>query len=59
VQLPLVALFSEGHFLIEDALGIGKTMLAQTLGRSRNCSFRHIQFTSGLLPSDILGVSFF
>ena len=59
VQLTLVALFSEGHLLIEDVPGVGKTMLAQTLARSLDCSFRRIQFTSDLLPSDILGVSVF
>jgi MoxR-like ATPase len=59
VQLTLVTLFSEGHLLIEDVPGVGKTMLAQALARSLDCSFRRVQFTSDLLPSDILGVSVF
>jgi len=59
VDLALVALFSEGHLLIEDVPGVGKTMLAQALARSLGGTFRRVQFTSDLLPSDIVGVSVF
>jgi MoxR-like ATPase len=52
-----VTLLAEGHLLIEDVPGVGKTMLAQALARSVDASFRRIQFTSDLLPSDIIGVS--
>ena len=57
VELMLVALFCEGHVLLEDVPGIGKTTLAKTLARSLGCAFRRIQFTPDLLPSDITGVS--
>ncbi len=59
VKLSLVCLLAEGHLLIEDVPGVGKTTLAHTIARVLNCSFRRIQFTSDLLPSDILGVSIF
>jgi MoxR-like ATPase len=59
VDLLLVALLCEGHVLIEDVPGIGKTMLARSMARTLDCSFRRIQFTPDLLPSDISGVSFF
>ena len=59
VNLLLVAMFCEGHVLLEDVPGIGKTMLAKTLARSLGCSFQRIQFTPDLLPSDITGVSIF
>ena len=59
VELLLVALFCEGHVLLEDVPGIGKTTLAKTLARSLGCSFQRIQFTPDLLPSDITGVSIF
>lgn len=59
IKLSLVCLFAGGHLLIEDVPGVGKTTLAHTLARVFNCSFRRIQFTSDLLPSDILGVSIF
>ena len=58
-ELLLVALFCEGHVLLEDVPGIGKTTMAKTLARSLGCSFQRIQFTPDLLPSDITGVSVF
>jgi MoxR-like ATPase len=57
IQLALVALLARGHLLIEDVPGVGKTTLAQALARSFQCSFQRIQFTSDLLPSDVIGVS--
>src|SRR3979411_336199 len=56
VRLCLVTLLCEGHLLIEDVPGVGKTMLAKSLVRSLDCSFRRIQFTPDLLPSDVTGV---
>ena len=57
IDLALVVLLSEGHLLLEDVPGVGKTMLAKALGRSIDCSVRRVQFTPDLLPSDITGVS--
>jgi MoxR-like ATPase len=57
VRLAVVALLAEGHLLIEDAPGVGKTLLAKALARSLACSFHRVQFTPDLLPSDLLGVS--
>jgi MoxR-like ATPase len=57
VELMLVALLCEGHVLLEDVPGVGKTMLAKSLSRSLDCSFARIQFTPDLLPTDITGVS--
>jgi MoxR-like ATPase len=57
VRLALTVLLAEGHVLIEDVPGIGKTMLAKALARSTDCSVRRIQFTPDLLPSDVTGVS--
>ncbi|MCW2543568.1 MAG: Regulatory protein, partial [Frankiales bacterium] len=57
VRLALVVLLAEGHLLIEDVPGVGKTMLAKALARSVDCSVRRIQFTPDLLPSDVTGVS--
>ncbi len=59
VKLSLVCLLAEGHLLIEDVPGVGKTTLARALARVFDCTFRRIQFTSDLLPSDIIGVSVF
>lgn len=59
VHLAVVALLAGGHLLLEDVPGVGKTTLAQTIARSLACSFQRVQFTSDLLPSDILGLSVF
>jgi MoxR-like ATPase len=59
IDLALTVLLAEGHLLVEDVPGVGKTMLAKSLGRSIACSVRRIQFTPDLLPSDITGVSVF
>jgi MoxR-like ATPase len=59
VQLAIIALLCEGHILIEDVPGTGKTMLAKSVARSLGCSFRRIQFTPDMLPSDVTGVSVF
>ncbi|MGB6198604.1 MAG: MoxR family ATPase [Candidatus Acidiferrales bacterium] len=59
IELAIVALLARGHLLIEDVPGVGKTTLAQALARSFHCSFQRIQFTSDLLPSDVIGVSVF
>ena len=59
IELLLVALFCDGHVLLEDVPGIGKTTLAKTLARSLGCTFSRIQFTPDLLPSDITGVNVF
>lgn len=57
VRLAVVSLLAEGHILIEDAPGVGKTLLAKALARSLDCDFRRLQFTPDMLPSDILGSS--
>jgi len=59
IQLALVSLLARGHLLIEDVPGVGKTTLAHALARSFNCAFQRIQFTSDMLPSDVLGISVF
>src|SRR6202163_3528770 len=59
VRFCLVTLLCEGHLLIEDVPGVGKTMLAKSLARSLDCTFRRIQFTPDLLPSDVTGVTIF
>ncbi len=57
IELAVITLISRGHLLIEDAPGVGKTMLARSLARSIDCSFKRIQFTPDMLPSDITGTS--
>ncbi|MCP4169058.1 MAG: MoxR family ATPase [Chloroflexi bacterium] len=57
IQLTLLALLCEGHLLIEDVPGLGKTMLARSIARSIGCNFSRIQFTPDMLPSDVTGVS--
>ena len=59
IQLALTTLLARGHLLIEDVPGVGKTTLAQALARSFHCSFQRIQFTSDMLPSDVIGISVF
>jgi MoxR-like ATPase len=59
IRLAVTVLLAEGHLLLEDVPGVGKTMLAKALARSVGCSVRRIQFTPDLLPSDVTGVSIF
>jgi MoxR-like ATPase len=59
VSLTLIGLIAQGHLLIEDVPGVGKTMLARSIAKSIGCSFRRIQFTPDMLPSDVTGVSVF
>jgi MoxR-like ATPase len=59
VRLALTVLLAQGHLLVEDVPGVGKTMLAKTLARSLDCTVRRIQFTPDLLPGDVTGVSVF
>jgi len=59
VQLTVIALLCEGHLLIEDVPGTGKTMLAKSVAKSLGCKFRRIQFTPDMLPSDVTGISVF
>jgi MoxR-like ATPase len=59
VELAVVGLLCQGHLLIEDVPGVGKTMLARSLARSLGCTFSRIQFTPDMLPSDVTGVSIF
>jgi MoxR-like ATPase len=59
IELVLVSLLARGHVLVEDVPGVGKTTLAHTLARSINCSFNRVQFTSDLLPSDVVGISIY
>jgi len=59
INLALVAVLCEGHILIEDVPGIGKTTLAKSIAASLGCTFRRIQFTPDLLPSDVTGINYF
>ncbi|HET7209341.1 MAG TPA: MoxR family ATPase [Terriglobales bacterium] len=59
VRLALVSLFARGHLLIEGVPGVGKTTLGQAIARSLDCSFQRVQFTSDMLPSDVLGISIY
>jgi MoxR-like ATPase len=59
IDLAVTTLFARGHLLIEDVPGVGKTTLAHGLAKSINCSFQRIQFTSDLLPSDVIGVTIY
>jgi MoxR-like ATPase len=59
IELALISLLARGHLLIEDVPGVGKTTLAQALAHSFQCSFQRIQFTSDMLPSDVVGISVF
>ena len=59
VKMAIVTLLGRGHLLIEDVPGVGKTTLAFTLAKATNCSFQRIQFTSDMLPTDIIGVSIY
>src|SRR6195256_69293 len=59
VRLALVTLLAGGHLLIEDVPGVGKTTLAHALARALDCEFQRIQFTSDLLPSDVIGLSIY
>src|SRR5437763_16702364 len=59
VRLALVSIFARGHLLIEGVPGVGKTTLAHALARAIDCGFQRIQFTSDMLPSDVLGISIY
>jgi MoxR-like ATPase len=59
IELTMIGLMAQGHLLIEDVPGVGKTMLARSIAKSIGCTFRRIQFTPDMLPSDVTGVSVF
>jgi len=59
IRLALVSIFARGHLLIEGVPGVGKTTLGQALARALDCSFQRVQFTSDMLPSDLLGISIY
>src|SRR5437879_11141175 len=59
IRLALVSIFAKGHLLIEAVPGVGKTTLGQALARAIDCTFQRIQFTSDMLPSDVLGISIY
>ncbi len=59
VQLTVLGLLCQGHMLIEDVPGTGKTVLAKSIARSVGCEFKRIQFTPDMLPTDVTGVSVF
>ncbi len=57
IRLALVAVFARGHLLIEGVPGVGKTTLGHAIARGLDCKFQRIQFTSDMLPSDVVGIS--
>src|SRR5438067_11284052 len=57
VRLAVVSIFARGHLLIEGVPGVGKTTLGQALARAIDCTFKRVQFTSDMLPSDVIGIS--
>ncbi|KNY25804.1 ATPase associated with various cellular activities AAA_3 [Pseudobacteroides cellulosolvens ATCC 35603 = DSM 2933] len=59
IDLSLIALITSGHILLEDVPGMGKTVLAKTLAKSLSCSFKRVQFTPDLLPSDLTGINYY
>ena len=59
LRLPLLCLLAEGHVLVEDVPGVGKTVLAKALARSLDLTFHRAQFTPDLLPADVTGVAYF
>ena len=59
IELTLIAMLCEGHLLLEDVPGTGKTTLAKTIARSLGCTFQRIQFTPDLLPSDVTGIYYY
>ncbi len=59
IDMAMVAVLCEGHVLLEDVPGIGKTMLARSIARTLGCRFQRIQFTPDLLPSDVTGINYF
>src|ERR1035438_4835679 len=59
VRLAMVSLLARGHLLIEGVPGVGKTTLAHAVARALDCSFQRVQFTSDMLPSDVLGISIY
>src|SRR4030043_2398368 len=59
VELAIISLLCQGHLLIEDVPGVGKTVLARSIAKSLGCSFSRIQFTPDMLPSDVTGVSIY
>src|SRR5271167_3637333 len=59
LRLALVSIFAKGHLLIEGVPGVGKTTLGQALARALDCTFQRVQFTSDMLPSDVLGISIY
>src|SRR3981189_397637 len=59
VRLALVSILARGHLLIEGVPGVGKTTLGHAIARSINCTFQRVQFTSDMLPSDVLGISIY
>src|SRR6202166_3218717 len=59
IRLALVTMLARGHLLIEGVPGVGKTTLGQALARALDCTFQRVQFTSDMLPSDVIGISIY